>query len=44
MYKMLVLLPDSLAVRFRAAVSPKQRSKVITQLIEKEVNSREYSY
>ncbi len=41
MEKVLLSVPDQLAVRMRAAIPARQRSKVITLLIEKEVTRRE---
>ncbi|OGT57326.1 MAG: hypothetical protein A3F43_05270 [Gammaproteobacteria bacterium RIFCSPHIGHO2_12_FULL_42_10] len=41
MEKVLISLPDQLAVRLRATIPPRQRSKIITHLIEKEVIKRE---
>jgi hypothetical protein len=41
MEKVLVSVPDQLATRMRAAIPARQRSKIITQLIEKEVRKRE---
>lgn len=41
MDKILVSLPDDLSVRFKAIVPSKQRSKLVTILIENEVKRRE---
>lgn len=41
MHKILISMPDDLAFRLRAAVPSRQRSKIITLLIEKEVARRE---
>jgi hypothetical protein len=41
MEKVLISLPDELAVRMRATIPQRQRSKTITYLIEKEVTKRE---
>ncbi len=41
MTKVLISVPDKLAVRMRAAIPPRQRSKIITHLIEKEISRRE---
>lgn len=41
MEKVLVSLPDHLAARMRATIPARQRSKIITQLIEEEVIKRE---
>lgn len=41
MTKVLISVPDKLAMRMRAAIPPRQRSKIITHLIEKEVIRRE---
>ena len=41
MYKMLVSIPNELAMRFRVAIPQKQRSKVITNLISQEIEKRE---
>ena len=43
MEKVLISLPDQLAVRMRATIPPRQRSKVITHLIEEEIEKRERS-
>ena len=41
MTKVLISVPDKLAMRMRAAIPSRQRSKTITHLIEKEVTRRE---
>ena len=41
MNKVLISVPDNIAQRMRAAIPQKQRSKVIVQLIEKEIERRE---
>ncbi|OGO95456.1 MAG: hypothetical protein A3F41_01980 [Coxiella sp. RIFCSPHIGHO2_12_FULL_44_14] len=41
MKKLLISIPDQLAVRVRAAIPARQRSKTITHLIEEEVAKRE---
>lgn len=41
MEKILVSIPDSLAARMRAAIPVRQRSKIVTRLIEQEVKKRE---
>lgn len=41
MEKVLVSLPDQLAMRLRAIIPARQRSKIITRLIEKEIEKRE---
>jgi hypothetical protein len=41
MEKVLISLPDQLALRLRATIPPRQRSKIITRLIEKEIERRE---
>ncbi len=41
MERVLISIPDQLAARLRAAIPTRQRSKTITQLIEKEVEKRE---
>lgn len=43
MEKVLISLPDQLAVRMRATIPSRQRSKVITHLIEEEIGRRERS-
>lgn len=41
MEKILVSVPDQLAARMRAAIPARQRSKIITHLIEEEISRRE---
>lgn len=41
MEKVLISLPDQLALRMRATIPIRQRSKVITHLIEAEIERRE---
>ena len=41
MTKVLISMPDKMASRMRAFIPQKQRSKVIVQLIEKEIERRE---
>lgn len=41
MEKVLISLPDRLAARLRATIPPRQRSRVITHLIEEEIDRRE---
>jgi metal-responsive CopG/Arc/MetJ family transcriptional regulator len=41
MAKVLISIPDKIASRMRASIPKKQRSKVIVQLIEKEIEKRE---
>ena len=41
MQKVLVSLPDNLAERMRAVIPNRQRSKVLSNLLEKEVEKRE---
>ena len=41
MNKVLISIPEQLAARMRVAIPTRQRSKVIAQLIEKEVERRE---
>ncbi len=41
MSKILISIPDELAMRMKAVIPTRQRSKVITQLLEKEVQQRE---
>ena len=41
MTKVLISMPDRIASRMRASIPQKQRSKVIVQLIEKEIEKRE---
>jgi len=41
MNKILISVPDQLALRFKAVIPQRQRSKVISSLIEQEVQKRE---
>ncbi|KTC65719.1 Uncharacterised protein (plasmid) [Legionella adelaidensis] len=41
MSKVLISMPDKIASRMRASIPQKQRSKVIVELIEKEIEKRE---
>ena len=41
MQKVLVSLTDNLAVRMRAVIPNRQRSKVISEILEREVQKRE---
>lgn len=41
MNKVLISIPDEMASRMRAAIPRRQRSKVIVQLLEKEIEKRE---
>lgn len=41
MYKMLISVPKQLAIRLRSTIPARQRSRVIAQLIEKEIEKRE---
>lgn len=41
MNKVLISIPDKIALRMRAAIPQRQRSKIIVQLIEKEIEKRE---
>jgi hypothetical protein len=41
MTKVLISVPEKLAMRMRATIPPRQRSKTIAHLIEKEVLRRE---
>ncbi|MFT4058207.1 MAG: hypothetical protein QM652_01515 [Legionella sp.] len=41
MSKILISIPDKVASRMRASIPQKQRSKVITQLLEQEIEKRE---
>ena len=41
MNNVLISIPDQIAQRMRAAIPERQRSKVIVQLIEKEIKRRE---
>ena len=43
MQKVLISIPDQLAVRMRATMPARQRSQMITRLIESEVEKRESS-
>jgi transcriptional regulator CtsR len=43
MEKVLISLPDQLAMRLRATIPQRQRSKVITHLIEEEIQKREHA-
>lgn len=43
MEKVLISLPDQLAVRMRATIPSRQRSKIITHLIEEEIERREHA-
>lgn len=43
MEKVLISLPDQLAARMRATIPARQRSKIITHLIEEEITKRERS-
>ena len=43
MRKILISVPGQLAVRMKIAIPARQRSKVITELIEKEIEKREKS-
>ena len=43
MEKILISIPDNLASRFRAIIPAKQRSKLITKLLEIEVLKKERS-
>jgi len=43
MEKFLISVPDQLAIRMRATIPPKQRSKTIVHLLEEEVLKRERS-
>ena len=43
MTKVLISIPDKIAARMRSAIPQRQRSKVIADLIEKEVERREKS-
>lgn len=43
MNKVLISMPSQLATRMRAVIPARQRSKVITNLIEKEIKKREQS-
>jgi hypothetical protein len=41
MHKLLISISDSLAYRLRVAIPSRQRSKVISSLLEKEIEDRE---
>ncbi|MBB71577.1 MAG: hypothetical protein CMF50_04210 [Legionellales bacterium] len=41
MSKVLISMPDPLAARMRATLPPRQRSLIISRLIEKEIERRE---
>ena len=41
MQKVLVSLPDDLAIRMRAVIPNRQRSRVISEVLEREVQKRE---
>jgi hypothetical protein len=41
MTKILISIPDDIASRMKTAIPPRQRSKVIVQLIETEIKKRE---
>ena len=41
MQKVLVSLPDELAARMRATIPPRQRSKVLSKMLEDEIKRRE---
>lgn len=41
MNKVLISIPDTIAQRMRATIPPRQRSKVIVKLIEREIEIRE---
>jgi len=41
MQKILISLPDQSAIRLRLTISTRQRRRVITHLIEKEIEKRE---
>ena len=41
MNKVLISIPDQLAARMKAIIPQRQRSKIITNLIQKEVEKRE---
>ena len=42
MSKILISMPDKIALRMRAALPQKQRSKIIVKLIEKEIEHLSY--
>ena len=41
MQKILLSLPDDLAIRMKRIIPPRQRSKIIAQILEAEVKRRE---
>ena len=41
MQKVLISLPDTLANRMKAVIPPRQRSKVLAELLEDEIKRRE---
>jgi hypothetical protein len=41
MQKILVSLPDDLAARLKQMIPPRQRSRVIAEILESEINRRE---
>ncbi len=41
MQKVLISIPDNLAGRMKAVIPPRQRSKILTKLLEDEVKFRE---
>ena len=41
MHKVLVSIPDDLIDRMKAVIPPRQRSKILTKLLEDEVKTRE---
>lgn len=41
MEKILISMPDQLAIRMKAVIPARQRSKTFTHLIEKEIEKRE---
>jgi predicted transcriptional regulator len=41
MQKVLVSLPDDLATRMRAVIPNRRRSRIIAEVLEKEINRRE---
>jgi metal-responsive CopG/Arc/MetJ family transcriptional regulator len=43
MQKVLVSLPDDLAVRMKRMIPPKQRSRIIAEMLEAEIAKREHS-
>jgi len=44
MQKVLVSVPDDLVGRMKAVIPPRQRSKILTKLLEDEVKIREANY